>query len=153
MFKYFTGSAREKLALNTFFNLTSTVDSLVARVSQRGAHGNLTPSQFGALQALYYLGTMCHNELADKILKSSGNLTLVIDNLEKNGLVKRVRDTQDRRMVKVHLTEEGQRLIEELLPAYAENVFQELEALTPEEQEILVKICRKLNRSEDVKTA
>lgn len=49
------------------------------------------------LEALYHKGPLCKRDIAAKILKSTGNITLLIDNLEKNGLVRRERDNEDRR--------------------------------------------------------
>jgi len=91
---------------------------------------------------------MCQNELASKILKSSGNLTMVIDNLEKRALVRRVRDTVDRRKVTVMLTEEGRQLISQVLPTHVASITDEMNTLTPQEQITLGEICRKLGTSE-----
>ena len=49
--------------------------------------------------------------LGEKLLRSGGNITLVIDNLEKHGLVRRERQTEDRRTIVIHLTPKGMRLI------------------------------------------
>jgi MarR family 2-MHQ and catechol resistance regulon transcriptional repressor len=145
---HYNGSPQETLALNTFIKLTRATESLVNRLSQRGTQGDLTPSQFGVLEALHHLGPLCLHELGAKILKSSGNITLVIDNLEKRGLVRRVRETEDRRMIKVNLTGEGQRLIGEILPGHLSAIVDEMSALAPEEQETLGRLCRKLGKRE-----
>ena len=71
----------------------------------------MSTSQFGVLELLHHLGPMCQSELAAKILKSTGNLTMVVDHLEERGLVERRRDTGDRRFITVHLTEAGEALI------------------------------------------
>jgi MarR family 2-MHQ and catechol resistance regulon transcriptional repressor len=76
----------------------------MARLAQSGSIENLTISQFGVLETLYHLGAMCQTEIGSKLLRSGGNITLVIDNLEKQGLVRRQRDTEDRRLVNIHLT-------------------------------------------------
>jgi MarR family 2-MHQ and catechol resistance regulon transcriptional repressor len=108
------------------------------------ANAGLTPSQFGVLEALHHLGPMCQGELAHKILKSSGNITMVVDNLEKRGLVERQRLGDDRRFVKVHLTPQGQTLIAQVLPLHVGMVVQELSTLNHEEQDLLRRLCRKL---------
>jgi MarR family 2-MHQ and catechol resistance regulon transcriptional repressor len=146
---HYQGTSEEKLALNTFIKLTRAVESLASRLSQRGTLGNLTVSQFGVLEALYHLGPMCQNELASKILKSSGNMTLVIDNLEKHGLVSRQRNSDDRRMVTVSLTESGRKRISEVLPGHVAAIADEMGTLNPEEQETLGKLCRKLGQAQE----
>ncbi len=46
----------------------------------------LTESQFGVLDSLFHLGPMKQKEIGKKILKSGGNITMVINNLEKRGI-------------------------------------------------------------------
>ncbi len=80
----------------------------------------LTESQFGVLEALLHLGPLCQNELADKILKSAGDLTTVIDNLERRGLVERRRDRDDRPLVAGYMTRQGERLIRTIFPHHVD---------------------------------
>ncbi len=142
----FEGEAGQVLALNTFIKLTRSVDSFLARLYEHDTLDDLTVSQFGVLEALYHLGPMCQNELGHKILKSSGNMTLVIDNLEKKNLVKRTRSTEDRRMVMVSLTRAGEELIDRILPVHVAAITEEMNVLKPEEQEKLGELCRKLGK-------
>jgi MarR family transcriptional regulator, 2-MHQ and catechol-resistance regulon repressor len=86
--------------------------------------------------------------LAQKILKTGGNLTLVIDNLEKRQLVRRERDKGDRRIIQVHLTAEGEALIQIVFPRHVEIVVNDLSVLTTQEQAELAYLCRKLGRQE-----
>ena len=145
---HYSGSPEERLALNTFIKLTRSVEAMMTRLAQHGTLGDLTVSQFGVLEALYHLGPMCQNELAGKILKSSGNMTLVIDNLEKHGLVQRQRNTDDRRMVTVSLTQAGQELISVVLPGHVAAIQREMSILSPREQQELGDLCRKLGKAD-----
>lgn len=77
----------------------------------------MTNSQFGVLESMYDLGPLCQREIGNKILKSGGNMTLVIDNLEKGGLVQRVQDAKDRRYLNIHLTTRGRDLISRIFPS------------------------------------
>ncbi|MCK4897436.1 MAG: MarR family transcriptional regulator [Anaerolineales bacterium] len=141
---HFKGTPQEVRALNTFIKLTRASDSLLARLSQRGTQGDLTPSQFAVLEVLYHLGPMCQSEIGAKLLKSSGNITLVIDNLEKHSLVRRARDQNDRRMIQVLLTDKGRALISQLFPGHLASIVDEMSVLEREEQETLGHLCRKL---------
>jgi MarR family 2-MHQ and catechol resistance regulon transcriptional repressor len=69
---------------------------------------------------------------------------MVIDNLEKRGLVIRERDPEDRRYYAVHLTAEGTRTIASLFPRHAAGIVARMNVLTAAEQEILGSLCRKL---------
>ncbi|MFN8005426.1 MAG: MarR family transcriptional regulator [Terriglobia bacterium] len=136
-------------ALRVYVKLMRAAESLTARIHRDLAEVDLTVSQFGALEALYHLGPMTQAVIGKKILKSSGNMTLVIDNLEKRGLVRRERNKEDRRYFTVHLTEEGERLVSEFFPAHAERIAAEMGVLTPSEQELLGTLCRKLGRGRE----
>src|SRR5512135_2252583 len=94
---YFKGPAREVLALNTYIKFMRASESLGARLMHCHTLGDITSSQFSALEALYHLGPLRQNQIGAKMLRSAGNMTLVIDNLEKAGLVNRMRATDDRR--------------------------------------------------------
>ncbi len=73
---------------------------------------------------------------------------MVVDNLEKRGLVMRRRGGGDRRFVTVHLTEKGRRLISEMLPGHVAAIVEDMSTLTEREQEELDRLCRKLGRKE-----
>ena len=104
---HFHGTRAEVRTLDTFIKLTRCTDSLFARLTERSTIGDLTPSQFAVLEALYHLGSMTQGEVSAKVLKSGSNMTTVIDNLERDGYVRRERDAKDRRVIHVHLTEAG----------------------------------------------
>ncbi len=141
---HYPGTDAEKQALDLFIKLTRAADSVNIRINAHLADHLLTVSQFGVLEALYHLGPLHQNELAEKILKSTGNMTLVIDNLVKRGLVERCRDDHDRRYVTVHLTENGRSLIQAIFPGHVATVLQEMSVLTAAEQVELAALCRKL---------
>lgn len=138
----YKGTDEEILALDAFIKLTRASDSVLARIMQVPTANNLTVSQFGTLEALYHVGPLCLGDIAQKILKSSGNVTTVIDNLQKRGLVRRERDTEDRRQIIVHLTEEGRELISTIFPEHVENVTLEMSILTADELEQLSRLCK-----------
>lgn len=140
---HYKGSAREVVALDAYIKLIRAAESVLSRVHRLTASG-LTVSQFGVLEALHHLGPLFQSEIGSKLLKSGGNITMVIDNLEKRGLVERRRDQRDRRRVMVRLTAEGERLIAEVFPQHVRNVIAEMAVLPPEEQAELGRLCRRL---------
>ena len=143
---HFAGEPEEILALDTLIKLTRGTTSLLTRLAHQNTHPGLTVSQFGTLEALYHLGAMSQTDICGKLLKSGGNTTLVIDNLEKRNLVHRRRDPNDRRVVMVELTDEGRELIAGIFPVHVRAVTQEMATLTPEEQRQLGDLCRKLGK-------
>ncbi|MBI3725890.1 MarR family transcriptional regulator [bacterium] len=138
------GSAEEVRALNAYIALVRSSESVTARTSGPMADHDLTVSQFGALEALHHLGPLCQRDLAEKLLRTGGNMTMVVDNLEKRGLVVRKRGKDDRRFVAVHLSGEGRALVRKVFPKVLASIVRELGALTAREQEELRRLCRKL---------
>lgn len=135
-------------ALNAYVNLMRASDTVAAHMAEQIEQSGLTLGQFGVLEALLHLGPMCQHTLAKKLLRSGGNVTLVVDNLEKHGWVRRERQEDDRRLVKIYLTPKGQRLISRVFPEHAQAITKEMSRLTAEEQETLRRICRKLGKSD-----
>jgi MarR family 2-MHQ and catechol resistance regulon transcriptional repressor len=140
----FSGSRAERRALDTFIKLTRCTNSVMARLAERSTIGDLTYSQFAVLEALYHLGPMTAGEVSQKILKSGSNLTTVIDNLERDGLVRRERDVNDRRVIYIHLTEAGSSKLEAVLPGHVAALVEEFSILSAGEQETLGELCKKL---------
>lgn len=141
---HYQGTPEEVRALDVYIKLARAADVVTQRINHHLKADGLTVSQFGVLEALYHLGPLCQTDLAGKILKSTGNLTLVIDNLERSGLVERQRDTVDRRFVSVHLTPAGHELISRIFQPHVAGVVETMSALTADEQEELAALCRKL---------
>jgi MarR family 2-MHQ and catechol resistance regulon transcriptional repressor len=133
-------------ALNAYINLARASDSLLGRMSAQLEREGLTMGQFGVLETLLHLGPMCQHTLGKKLLRSGGNITMVVDNLEKHGWVRRERQEDDRRMIKIHLTAKGRKLIERVFSEHANTIRKEMSVLQPREQESLRRICRKLGR-------
>jgi MarR family 2-MHQ and catechol resistance regulon transcriptional repressor len=119
-------------------------ESITARTHRHLSSKGLTISQFGVLEAIYHLGPLSQKEIGQKILRSSGNITMIIDNLEKRGLIMRKRDKADRRVFIVHLTDEGNKLINKVCPPHATKISDEMSVLSPAEQETLGSLCKKL---------
>ncbi|WP_420641730.1 MarR family winged helix-turn-helix transcriptional regulator [Candidatus Leptofilum sp.] len=141
---HFDGTAEENLALDCYIKLFRASDSVSQRINAHLRDYDLTVSQFGTLEAIYHLGPMQSGELGQKILKSSGNMTMVIDHLEQRGLVARQRREDDRRCVDIHLTQAGSDLIAVILPAHVAGVVEMLSPLSTAEQQQLAALCRKL---------
>lgn len=143
---HYSGTRAEMRTLDTFIKLTRCTNSLLARLAERNTIGALTYSQFAVLEALYHLGHMTQGEISTKVLKSGSNMTTVIDNLERDNLVRRQRDAQDRRVIHVHLTETGRKKVEAVLPGHVAALVEEFSVLSAKEQEILGELCKRLGK-------
>jgi MarR family 2-MHQ and catechol resistance regulon transcriptional repressor len=144
----YEGTKEETRSLNVFIKLVRAAQSVSGRVESRFNEIGLSVSQFGALEALYHLGPLYQKDLASKILKSTGNITMVVDNLEKQGLVERVRDEQDRRHYSVRITTSGSALITSFFPGHVRRIVKEMGVLTKAEQDELGRLCKKVGLQE-----
>lgn len=138
---HYKGSKSAVRALDVYIKVVRAAESLLARV-HRDSPGGLTISQFGVLEALYHLGPMHQRKIGTKLLKSGGNVTMVIDNLERRKLVQRRRDQKDRRFVRIHLTSAGEKLIKEIFPQRVKVLEKEMRCLAIEEQTELARLCK-----------
>lgn len=106
----------------------------------------ITPPQFVALQWLFEHGDMTIGDLSNKMFLAFSTTTDLVDRMEKNELVMRVRDEQDRRVVRIHLLEEGERLIEEVILKRQDYLREVLSDFTEPEVEQLSSLLEKLHR-------
>lgn len=139
----------ESDALAAFVKLMRAAESVTAATHRHLAEANLTVTQFGVLEALYHLGPMCQRDVAKKNLKSTANITTVVDNLEKRGLVERRRSGEDRRYIALHLTEEGRSIMERTFPRHLQEIMKSFAVLTSEEQQELARLCKKLGAGQN----
>ncbi len=145
---HYRGTEHEQRALDTYIKLTRASTATERTINQHLVDADLSISQFGVLEALLHLGPLSLGRIAAKILKSGGNLTYVVDNLCKRGLVERQRDPDDGRIVVVHLTDDGHELIAGLFPRHVQRVVDAFEALSEAEQDALAALCKKLGRAQ-----
>ena len=140
----YCGTPREVRALDAFIKLARAARTLQGREERRLIPFNLTENQFGVLEILLHLGEQTAGELSDKQFTSCGNVTLLLDNLERRGLIRRERSLRDRRSVVVHLTREGRELVVPALAVQVDELTREFGTLTPAEQATLGTLCKKL---------
>lgn len=134
--------------MSTFLLMQHTSRKMVHQIHERGGFGDLTHSQFYTLMALQRHKDLPLSEISGCIRRSPGNMTLVVDNLEKAGWVERVRSKEDRRVILVHLTESGKEKIEAAKKENARITESLMSELNEEEINTLSAILLKLNKGE-----
>ena len=143
----YKGTPREVLALDGFIKLMRATDSVNAHLSRHTEAAGLTMGQFGVLEAQLHVGPMGQRALGAKLLRSGSNVTMVLDNLERRGLVRRTRREDDRRAVDVALTAKGRRVIAGLFPQHARRITRLFGALSSRDQRRLGALCKTLGRN------
>jgi DNA-binding MarR family transcriptional regulator len=76
---------------------------------------NITPPQLTALQVLQRNGNITIGELGEKMYLAYSTATDLIDRMERNELVQRVRDSNDRRVVRLQILPKGEKLVDEVI--------------------------------------
>lgn len=122
-----------------FHKAERTIRSIESQIFKKH---NLTTTQFAVLETLYSKGELRIQDLIEKMLATSGNMTVVIRNMERDGWIIRTCDPNDRRAFLISLTEKGRQKIETILPEHIENIQKILLVLNKNEKEDLVHILK-----------
>ncbi|MCL5035468.1 MAG: MarR family transcriptional regulator [Bacteroidetes bacterium] len=132
-------------ALDLWVKLARASNTMSTLTVRDIATYGLTEAQFGVIEALGHLGPMKIGELCSKNLSSGGNMTVVVDNLSKEGLVERKQAEDDRRAYVIELTEKGTKLFQDIFPRHAKFVTDLVHsALSDEEMMKLAALLKKL---------
>ena len=87
----------------------------------------ITPPQFEALQHLLKEGDLTIGELSNKMYLACSTVTDLLDRMERNKLVVRVKDEKDRRIVRIKVLDKGHQLIEQVLQTRRQYLSEVLE--------------------------
>jgi DNA-binding MarR family transcriptional regulator len=127
-----------------FLNLWRTYDRLRALEEELFGDYDLTPQQYNALRLLRAehpdgLPTLA---LASRLVSRAPDITRMLDKLEQRGLIARVRPAENRRVVRVAITDAGLGLLKELAGPLRDCHARQLGHLTPEQRRELVELLR-----------
>jgi len=137
-------SQAQRQALNAWTKMVRCVGTVVHSDWMIMKENGLTISQFGIMETLYHKGSLCQKDLGEKILKSGGNITKVVDNLERDGFVIRIRDEKESRYFRISLTNKGTAKIKVTFPLVMNNLVKIFSILTEQEQQTLAELCKRI---------
>lgn len=123
--------------------------SIVYQADKRLAEHGLTSAQWGPLIRMRTSGGSTVAELARWLQVDAGAMTRLLDRLEKKGLCKRVRSTEDRRVVRVEITPEGEAAITEVPTVLAEVMNAHLAGFSKTEWQALRTYLRRMAQTGD----
>jgi DNA-binding MarR family transcriptional regulator len=121
----------------------------VMRLSRRlrqQSVGDITQSQLSALATVERAGALSLGELAEIERVAPPSMTRIAARLEERGLLARTADVTDRRVARVAITSEGRELLEETRTRRDAYLATRLAAMSPEEQEVLIRALPLLER-------
>lgn len=133
--------ARNELKL--LIGLHRAVNYIDQQTAKLCAGYQLTLSQFAVLEALYHKGALSVGQVQEKILSTSGTITVIINNLETRGYIRRETDLYDKRRFILDLTDSGRRLIACVYPENETKIIDTMGVWTAQEQQTLVMLLKK----------
>lgn len=106
----------------------------------------LTVPQFSVLEMLYHKGDLKVGDIIEKSISSVGNISLIIDNLQKLEFVEKRKCKSDGRITYVSLTEKGRNLIAGMWPSHEADLDNIMSVLNSEEKDTLITLLKKLGK-------
>lgn len=131
---------KDEMILITLHKIVKDLDHETMQIA---GHYGLSFPQFMVLEALMHKDEMCIGDIKDTILSSNGTIPVIIQNLEKQGLLKRRKDLNDRRKSMISLTAQGRQIIEKIVPKNANMYHTRFQIWSEEEKRTLIQL---LNR-------
>nr|WP_320024315.1 MarR family transcriptional regulator [uncultured Acetobacterium sp.] len=141
----------DKLDLSILIALSRSTQMIQRRSAAILKDNGLTITQFGVLEALYHKGDMTINEIIESLLSTSGNMTVVINNLEKEQLINRYVNPKDRRSALIAISERGRSRVEEIFPPHLLDLKECFSVYSEDEKEQLLDLLKKLAVKSPVK--
>jgi MarR family transcriptional regulator, 2-MHQ and catechol-resistance regulon repressor len=133
-------------ALDLWEKLSKAYDKVRKVQSKQMFEQKLTTPQFGVLEILHKMGPVPLKKISEEMMVTGANITCVVDNLEKEGFVKRVPSKEDRRVIHAELTPQGKAKIESIMPAYSDSMATVISPLSDHEQKELTRLLTKLQQ-------
>jgi len=99
------------------------------------------------IDTLWDEGVLSQQQIADIIIKDKNSVTKLIDALEKKGLVQRRTDEQDRRLNKIHLTEEALNIKDVITEIAIESTNTIFRNIPREDLEKFVSVLNKMSQN------
>lgn len=173
MTKPITGSRAALRAFTAYRELMNVADWFARDLSRQLLRFGLTMPQFRVLEMLHHEGPKSHREIAEKLFCGPRNVTVIVNSLERHRWVRRERragpgltgggshvheargereePATDRRVVHVHLTPSGEKVIARIFPSHVKMIRAEMRVLTDAQQNSIIYLCRKLRRGDIMK--
>jgi len=142
----FPGAAAS--AVEAAANLVRAANVLMDEIQRgRAPLAPLSPSAFEALAVLDGAGEpLPSHVIADRLLVSSASMTSLLDTLERRSLATRLPHPTDRRKILVDITDEGRRIVDEMLPIVHATATAAFRGLTQDERQLFIELLTKLRR-------
>ncbi|MBU0904715.1 MAG: MarR family transcriptional regulator [Firmicutes bacterium] len=136
----------ENKSLKSFIVLMKASKSVQELITTDITSYDMRTSDFVIMETLYHKGRQTIRQIAEAVLIKTGSITYVIDKLEDKGWLTRSDCKEDRRVVYIELTDEGQRVMDLIFPQHQlviEDIFSEL---TEQEHDVLIDLLKRVGK-------
>ncbi|MFR2845490.1 MAG: MarR family winged helix-turn-helix transcriptional regulator [Finegoldia magna] len=135
-----------KKSMAVYISMSRVINTLRRENNKLILKHNLTLGQFAVMEALYSKGRLSTGEVMEKILTTSGNIPVIVKNLEKDGFITRDQDKSDKRRFILDLTEKGKDLMDEIVPENLKFMDELISLWDDDEKEELIILMNKFRR-------
>ncbi|TFJ92683.1 MarR family winged helix-turn-helix transcriptional regulator [Lentibacillus salicampi] len=138
----------DNLSLKSFVVLMKASKSVTEYVKEDISRYDMKATYFAVLEALYHKGDLTVREISQSVLIKAGSMTYVIDKLEARDLLERRRGKGDRRVVHIHITEEGKQLMDDIFPKHQEAIEKIFQDLSVEEKKTVIDLLKRIGQNQ-----
>jgi len=131
-------------ALRLLIVMTRALRAVTEPSRQHLRRWDLSPTEFGVLEALYHKGSLPLSSLAELVLITGASMTYAVKQLEQRGFVRRRPSAEDQRVVFGELTDTGRALIAKVFPEHTEQIRQGMRGLSRQEKRQVAELLKKL---------
>jgi len=126
--------------------LGKNIKKLKLKLIELAKEYGITTAQFSVLEALYHKGPLTVNEIIEKTFSSSGNISLVVNNLCKEGFTAKNENHEDKRSKMISLTEKGEKLMVNLFPVHMMQLGEMMNHMSLNEKQGIIENLKKLGK-------
>lgn len=135
-----------KKSMAVYISMSRVINTLRRENNKLILKHDITLGQFAVMEALYSKGRLSTGEVMEKILSTSGNIPVIVKNLEKDGFITRKQDESDKRRFILDLTDKGKDLMDEIVPENLKFMDELISLWDDDEKEELIILMNKFRR-------
>ena len=139
---------RTDRSMQTWIQILRAFQKIRAKELKYSNASGLSMNQFEVLEVLYHRGDLQIGAITKLIESTPGNVTVVVKNLLRDGLIEALPSPEDSRVRIVSITEKGKELIGGMFPQHASNLQSYFDVLSDEELVTLYDLLRKLQKAQ-----
>lgn len=139
---------RTDKSMQTWIQIVRAFSKIRAKELKYINECGLSMNQFEVLEVLYHRGDLQVGSITKLIMSTPGNVTVVVRNLSRDGLVETIPSAEDNRVRIVTISEKGKALIGGMFTQHATHLKSYFQMLSDDEMVVLYDLLRKLHKAQ-----